>query len=1535
MRLLERGCDGEFGLTKDLVGDKVPRYAILSHTWGPDTDEVTFEDLACRAGKNKPGYHKIRFCADQAQSDGLLYFWIDTCCINKANNAELAEAINSMFRWYRDAARCYVYLSDVLTTTYEQSGRPSNPPWQSAFRASRWFTRGWTLQELLAPKSVQFFARDGTLLGDKTSLLQLIHEITGVAVPALRGEPLVRFDVEERFKWAKRRQTTREEDWAYSLLGIFDIFIPPIYGEGKANAVRRLRKEISDALYREDTPGHQQEQLRKQVSKDNQQCLKDLRTTDPRDDKVRIEETKGGLLRDSYHWILDNLDFQRWRDHSESRLLWIKGDPGKGKTMLLCGIIDELKTSTPSGLLSFFFCQATDSRINNATAVLRGLIYLFVEQQPTLISHVRKKYDHTGKTLFEDPNAWVALSDIFANIMRDQALGTAYVVIDALDECVTDSPKLLDFIIRVSSSSTWVKWLLSSRNEPGIGKKLGSDDGQTMLSLELKENAEQVSRAVNAYVDDKLSHLESVRENDKLREQVRDVLRRKANGTFLWVSLVVQELEQVESWHVPKVAEEVPPGLDDLYDRMMNQIEGQKRDSENCGLVLSAVTVAYRPLHLAEIAVLSGLPKEIWGSTKNIAKIVAKCGSFLTVRDDQVYLVHQSAKEYLSDRASAVLFPSGVGKTHHGMFSRSLKLMSEKLRRNMYGLSHPGFPIDQVRQPKPDPLAAARYSCVHWVDHLRDWASGVSAKNGDDPQHVPGTQLQAPRHVQKWEARPQNDSGEHSWVYEFLREHFLHWLEALGLLEKTSEGVLAITTLESMTVPVESSALHALVRDAKRFALYSRSILDEAPLQVYCSALLFAPEASIVRKQFEGQIPRWIRKLPAVPRDWGSLLLTLEVRSDSTKAVSFSPDSQMVVSASRDGKIRLWSSTTGEAHHIFEGHSDSANAVVFSPDSKLIASASNDRTVRLWDSATGAALRTLSYQDPVHAVTFSSDGQLIVATSRDKDVMLWDSATGLACRILKGHSGKIRTVAFSPSGKIVASASNDKTLKVWDLATGTVHCTLMYHSLWVDAVVFSPDNKLLAASSDKTVTLWDLTGNEVEALYNLSHLRPVPALVFSADSKLIASGSEDFTVRLWDSATGAKRGILTGHSRPVMAVAFSPDGKLVASGCWDDVKIWNLVTATAGTTLDMPKGRPIHVVVFSPNGRLVASVSGNTIKLSDSATGTELHMLRGHDVMVDYVIFSPDSKMVASTAFWTVKIWNPDTGEALCTLKHPHPVYAVAFSLDGKLLASASGGLDASTSDVTVRLWNLTRGGARTLQDHLPRVNVIAFSPNGRLVAYASDDGTVRLWDWTGEGARTLEGHLAPVNAIAFSPDGRLVASASKDETVRTWDPVTGATHSTLVVNEVIRKLSFSSNGSILETDIGQLSIHSLSPMAPLQSWPSWYLHVKGDWVLQGQERILRLPPDYRVRCAAAQNNILVLGHELGNISFIEFNPVNPSLSLGMSPYMAMQMENACIVCGNPGKLCTGCEKIAYCGKEHQMKDWKKHKGVCKIKGIM
>nr|POF18034.1 vegetative incompatibility protein het-e-1 [Quercus suber] len=244
MRLLQYDDTGRVSFTKNLSEDELPnyRYSILSHTWGSDEEEVTYEDVLYGVGTSKPGIgsEKIRFCIEQTRRDGLDFFWVDTCCIDKRNLVELSRALISMFRWYSNAEKCYAFLSDVVyskpTLGEEQALKHS----EEAFRGSRWFTRGWTLQELLAPRSLSFFSNDGHHLGTKSTLRQIVSEVTNIPVQALDGQPLATFTIGDRLSWQENRQTKEEEDIVYSLQGIFDISMPVLYGEGKARAQARL-----------------------------------------------------------------------------------------------------------------------------------------------------------------------------------------------------------------------------------------------------------------------------------------------------------------------------------------------------------------------------------------------------------------------------------------------------------------------------------------------------------------------------------------------------------------------------------------------------------------------------------------------------------------------------------------------------------------------------------------------------------------------------------------------------------------------------------------------------------------------------------------------------------------------------------------------------------------------------------------------------------------------------------------------------------------------------------------------------------------------------------------------------------------------------------------------------------------------------------------------------------------------------------------------------------------------------------------------
>ncbi|KAF3768208.1 hypothetical protein M406DRAFT_51956, partial [Cryphonectria parasitica EP155] len=831
-----------------------------------------------------------------------------------------------------------------------------------------------------------------------------------------------------------------------------------------------------------------------QQTAEDRECLKDLRPSDPRDDKKRIEQTKGGLLKDSYKWILEHQDFKQWRDNNQSRLLWIKGDPGKGKTMLLCGIIDEMSPITTSDgrrsslVISYFFCQATDSRINTATAVLRGLIYLLAEHQPSLLSHVRERYDKAGKALFEDANAWVALTEIMRGIIHDPHLDKGYLIIDALDEC-SDLQQLLKFIRESTGVSSRVKWIVSSRNWPEIEEAIGTITQQARLDLELNEDA--ISAAVQHYTKYKVEQLARKKDyGSKLQEDVYHFLTENSGSTFLWVALVYQELAlpTVKPRHVRDKLRTLPPGLNPLYQEMLKRAYASE-DSDICRHILVAVSLSFRPLTLPELACLIDLPDTIpEDDLETLEEIIGNCGSFLTLRDKTVYFVHQSAQDFLLQKGSKQIFPSGSAQEHQKILLRSIETMSQKLSRNIYNLQHSGILIDKVRRPQPDPLAAAAYSCVNWVDHL------LETESNDYLQ----------------------DEGK---IDEFLREHYLYWLEALSLLRSIPEGAYALAKLKHKVQ--NASFLLQLLQDMQRFLSYSQWAIENSPLQVYTSALIFSPNNSLTKQLFQKEEPAWIKTMPMIEDDWSPCLQTLEGHSSEVSSVAFSGDSQQIASGSYDATVRIWDTRTGQCLQTLEGHSSEVSSVAFSGDSQQIASGSHDTTVRIWDTRTGQCLQTLEgHSDWVSSVAFSGDSQRIASGSHDATVRIWDTRTEQCLQTLEGHSNAVSSVAFSGDSQQIASGSHDTTVRIWDTRTGQCLQTLEGHSDWVLSVAFSGDSQRIASGShDATVRIWDTrTGQCLQTLEG--HSDWVSSVAFSGDSQQIASGSYDATVRIWDTGTG-------------------------------------------------------------------------------------------------------------------------------------------------------------------------------------------------------------------------------------------------------------------------------------------------------------------------------------------------------------------------------------------------------------------------------
>lgn len=1198
--------------------------------------------------------------------------------------------------------------------------------------------------------------------------------------------------------------------------------------------------------------------------------LTSLQATDPSLDKRRIELDNGGLLVEVCRWILDNADFQRWRDDEENRLLWVKGDPGTGKTMMLCGIVDELRAmrqpaaSEVKPPLSFFFCQATNSLANNALAVLRGLIYLLIDQYPDLVSHLPESF-YTSKVSPEDKNAWLVLSDTFNSIVQHPGItGTYTIIIDAIDECEVGTEQLLELIVQTALSSR-VKWLISSRNRADIERQLKPLGLKRLLTLELREHAEYLCHAVGAYIDRRIAHLECIDGDDALREQVRGTLHEQAGGTFLWVSFVLKELSRVEKWNVEQVLKHTPPGLYDVYDRMMQQITQLKAttDIEFCRTVLAAVTLTYRPLHIPELIIVSGLPRSVSSHAYAVGRIIDMCGSFLILQDGQVLTIHPTAKDYLKANYVSCLQPQGIIDGHLEIYRRSIEAML-KTERDISVPSDFGLKPEEVATPDPDPLAPIRYSCVFWPDHLIEGAECMGAKAILADQ---GTLL------------------------SFLTKQFLHWLEMLSLIGKTAEGTQSLQSIlrivqvclytyhyntTYLIQPQRSSPrLAAFLQDAVAFLRSYGSLIKHAPLQTYGSALVFSPKKSEVKNAL------WQNRLPFIRRTAGighsACRQTFEGHTGPVTDIAFTPDGESLASATIDHTTKLWDLRTGICRSTPTGDGDLTNRPCWFPDGWRLGFYDH----RVF-SPSGMPMMTLRSRIRSAILLLSPDNETLAATSAnyvitlydvDSSVPDWPLPSRTIQHTLRGHNASVIALAFSSDGGMIASAAVDCTVRIWDVHTGTVMHVIEtgQNSVW--AVTFSPDCKMIALGSDDSkIRLWNLDTRRPQSIF-AGHDDPVTDLKFSPDSSTLASASMDCTVRVWDVAAKSPPELRPVHTRAIVAIIVSPDGTVAACAADDyTISLWDLATARHRHSLEGHHDC-IQAISFSPDGEMLASASLDTtarLWRTGCAIIRDGKAFKGHSEGVTGVTFSPDGTILASISGDTVWLWHTNTGGLLHTLKgHSGDVKQVVFSPNGFALASAS-------TDHTVRLWNAASAEPQaTLEGHSGWVTAVAFSPDSKTLASASDDCTVRLWNVSVAAIQhTLEGHTGWVTAVAFSPDNETLVSTG-NFSVRVWDKITGNLCHSLPTSQNYTTIAFSCDGKCISTNHGSLHLGSLSAQGclfPGKARLSQGLHVNDDWVMLGTTKLMWLPKDFRATSVALRGSLLVLGHSSGGLTFLDLD---------------------------------------------------------------
>jgi WD40 repeat protein len=494
--------------------------------------------------------------------------------------------------------------------------------------------------------------------------------------------------------------------------------------------------------------------------------------------------------------------------------------------------------------------------------------------------------------------------------------------------------------------------------------------------------------------------------------------------------------------------------------------------------------------------------------------------------------------------------------------------------------------------------------------------------------------------------------------------------------------------------------------------------------------------------------------------------------------VAISPDGRLLATGAEGGAVRLWETATLQPHGLAMHH-DVPSQVAFSPDGTLLATSGAEHCAKLWETATGRQHGPiLQHRGRTTGVTFSLDGKLLASTSLDGTVRLWRTEDGQPQGPPLRHDGSTTAAAFSPDGMRLATACADGTARLWKVANGQPLGLPLRHQGSVQQVAFSPDGQRLAtASFDGSARLWTTrvsreTGQphgprmgrkSLPTQLPWSGLR----VAFSPDGKLLATTSSDLFARLWEVPSGEPYGPPIPLPSALEAVVFSPDGKLLATGCMDDaVRLWEVTSSRL-------YGERLHhmgsgwAVAFSPDGKLLATGGIDAVYWVETATGREHtppgKMLGG----VEALAYSPDGRRLASSsdADGTVWLWDPATHQpARRLLQRPNPTYALAFSPDGKWLATGS-------NDGVVRLWNAATGEAQgqPLRHHALVRNLV-FSPDGRLLAVASWDGTARVWELaTGQPCGPPLRFGVRVDGVAISPDGKLLATAAGDGTTQMW----------------------------------------------------------------------------------------------------------------------------------------------------------------------
>ncbi|KAI0506295.1 WD40-repeat-containing domain protein [Xylaria bambusicola] len=1133
-----------------------------------------------------------------------------------------------------------------------------------------------------------------------------------------------------------------------------------------------------------------------------------------------LENTRQSLLEKIHNWA-DAKDGKH--------IYWLKGMAGTGKSTVALTVARQYNEK--GRLCASFFFSRGGGDLASAGKFARTIVS---QLRRTLPGH-REHVDNVVKC---DPDIrkaglyeqWEKLVlQPLMQLGKGTSPAPSLIVVDALDEC--DNEDDVSLLIQCLAEAAAVKDIylrifVTSRPEQRIhfGFSRISPDAREDFILHNIEHS-IVDQDLELFYEDRLMHIAKrfnlgdslisdgaiqtlVQKSDRLFIYAATACRFIYDGRELLAKERLSSLINLDnkSTHPEK----------ELYQMYAAVLEQSFTQNYQPGEVPRVYTVFNRVVGSIVVLFDTMTPFDLSSllseSQHEILAMLRCLYSVLDIAEQaggRIRLVHPSFRDFLLDptRASDRGITVDAKATHRDLLFCCLRLMKEYLKRNMCNIESPGTRVHEIPKDRIDQLIShpVQYACRNWIYHLEH-----SCVNLDE---------------------------EILEMIDFFHGRFLYWLETLAWIGRLSEGVTMVKLLaailarqsnsisnQSMLSKLKSKrkqnpemhsprATLSLVSDAMRFLLLNFLIIEEAPLQIYCSALLFAP------RDIQQPVPL---------KNWTSHQQTINLLGNAIQVI-VSLDGELVASAHEEDVIYIWNATTGKNQRTF--HSPFIKWIAFSPDSRILASTGKDRAIRIWDVATGQEQRAMisNYRCAVMAIGLYRSDQHLIASAGDEYVNLWDAITGEMLHILRGHSDEVMMLSFSPDGRLLVSIAKDDTIRLWDVATGKE--LDIFHYRKNDAV----DRLRLKGFHN----IWPCLPPR-----HLNHLQDY--VTFSADGQLVISIGFPNTIQLWNVATGRQQHRYRIHGGSIGPLTVLSDGRLVfITNEAKRLRLWHL---TEGSEINIEQHQfpKVYQVAFSPDSRLVASWSDDyIIRLWDGNTGIMRHIFKDSRRWVRTIAFSPDSQSLASVTTKRMSLWDVATGTKRRTIR-ASSMGTVGFSPNGQLILGF--GVDS-----LLKAWDVATGEERTI-NHNPvdSTTTIAISTDNQLIAQAGYHSVIHLIDAaSGMMRHTLFGHWAGITAVTFSPDSRLIASAGADRRICVWDVATGRAIHIIRADTIVRYLAFSSCGSRLITNKGIFMLSSDEFRAPGS------LSVSNNWIHQDGKDILYIPPEYEGNLSFTYRNVV------------------------------------------------------------------------------